>query len=452
MKKYMNLLGMMAVALMAASCSNDISDVQVPEQIAKDGTIHFTATLAPKTFDATTRALTESTDHTLLSNWQEDEEICLTYTASGSTQNVRARVYLDDKGVAHISATLTGDPTDGTSVTLFYPYESYNVSKPIAEQDGKLSNKLDIRKGTGAIKVDGSNATVDGKINLAAQYAIMHIDLFDSDAQSSNLYADKLAIFLEGNKSPIVTVNPDDNTVKSGPYIALPALESKKVRFWAFDSDNVFFAEGTANLEVGKYYKTEVKMGTVGNVIGADGKFCQNADEAIGAGTTAEAVIALIVQPDEIDGGVFAVALQDYNPGNTMDWNAANSGLSTWSTNHPMPFGEWCIPAASIWMSMFDKNVTLSNEKEKVSCGYGDFRTLLTNAGGDDADVVYPAYYWTSTTVSESDSGIIKWVYRFADIEYEGSPTAGDIVITDEPHFEQCDTRNSNHVRYVLFF
>ena len=57
MKTFKTLFGMMAVALMAASCSNDMNDVQAPEQASEVGGIHFTATIAPKSFDATTRAL-----------------------------------------------------------------------------------------------------------------------------------------------------------------------------------------------------------------------------------------------------------------------------------------------------------------------------------------------------------------------------------------------------------
>ena len=79
MKTFKTLFGMMAVALMAASCSNDMNDVQAPEQVAKDGGIHFTATIAPKNFDAQTRALVDNGDGTLSSNWAVGEAIIMNY-------------------------------------------------------------------------------------------------------------------------------------------------------------------------------------------------------------------------------------------------------------------------------------------------------------------------------------------------------------------------------------
>ena len=76
MKNFKTLFIMMAVAMMA-SCTNDVNDVLTLQQA--EG-MPFIATLAPKTFSATTRTLlNENADGSISSEWQVDDEITLRY-------------------------------------------------------------------------------------------------------------------------------------------------------------------------------------------------------------------------------------------------------------------------------------------------------------------------------------------------------------------------------------
>lgn len=443
MKTFKSLFGMAVLALMAASCSNDMNDVQAPEQIAKDGNIHFTATLAPKTFDATTRALTES-GGTLLSKWEKDEEIEIRYKITGGTYEGKATVTKVDEetGAATIEADLS-NATDGTSVEFFYPYSLRGKkTNPIAEQNGELSSKLDIRKGTGTINIIDGEATLASSLKLDAQYAIMYLELHDVNSQDNNLYIHKLNIFNGDDK--LVTVTPE-NKWPSYVYVALPALNNANINFWAIEGIggepleppyNTYLARGTASLEVGKYYKTEVRFATIGTVIGGNGLYYEDAQMAEKAGTTAEAVIAWM-QNSSIDNNspVFAVALRDTE--NKMNWENAIAGVETWSANHKVPGaqGEWALPSASEWMLLFNggfETLPDASGAEFVEYPFGTFRELLSNAGGD----VQEDFYWTSSKV-EGDSAN-RWAYYFKQPGVKGSG------------FYNYAGMSANYVRYAL--
>ena len=455
MKTYKSLLGMMAVALMVASCSNDISDVQVPEQIAKDGNIHFTATLAPKSFDATTRALVDDpSNNKLISQWVEDEQIMLTYSAGGTTQKVAARVVNVDAetGGAEILATLTGDPTDGTEVELFYPYELAEVANPIAEQDGKLSNKLDIRKGTCTIKVDGSEATLAGSIKMEAQYAILYLSLAEVP-MSNNLNADKL--FIYNGDTKLVTVTINDSSDSSDPYIALPAMESDNLRFWAVEEssegDDYYFARGTAQLEAGKYYETGALFAERGTVIGVDGKFYEDADMAKKAGTTAVAVVALTIPPTDDNGGIaFAIALEDYVKDDveklTLRTAIETSSINEWKNKHNVPYGKWDLPSADIFalmckdVTVITKLATETTFPATIDVEASVLSSLITNAGGQ---VKFDDSYWTGEECAKNSSYV--WTINYGyneEIELRGYFYSETNNADDVTHY----------VRYVLEF
>lgn len=151
----------------------------------------------------------------------------------------------------------------------------------------------------------------------------------------------------------------------------------------------------------------------VGQVIGADGNFYTDADDALMNGTTAEAMVAYI---DTITGTGLAIALEDANT-SMGTYSAANSKLSNWATDHPVSLGEWQLPSAEDWMRMFegcggDACVSaLVSQPTSFSSGY--FSTMLVNAGGDDLSGPY-----FSSTLNENESGKV-WRYNFTDSAFE---------------------------------
>jgi len=454
MKTFKSLLGMMAVALMAASCSDVLSDNQVPEQTSMDGTIHFTATLAPKDLGATTRAL-EETSEGLKSYWAKGEEISVKFTTkSNGTQSTKATVSDVDpvSGAATIEADFT-NAKDGGDVAFFYPYELATKTNPIEEQDGALSSKLDIRKGSGTLKVVDGEATLASSLKLEAQYAIVSLGLAEV-AMDNNLDADKLVIYDGDTK--LATVTP--STPTSTPYVALPALESNNLRFWAKAGEDLYFARGTAKLEAGKYYQTGMNLARPGDVIGADGKFYEDAAVAGKSGTTAEAMVAWYADGTDVNGLVYAIALEDYVTSDgkaVMSYRTAQEGVSLsnkWNAKHSMPFGKWELPEANTLALMLpdggigtvQKLITQSTFPASIGVRTLSFRTMLTNTLGTNADVKStPATYWTASTCT-GDMHYI-WTLDF------GGNTEDSAIGYFKSEDNDADTP-VHSVRYVLAF
>ena len=179
--KIKHLLGMAAVALMAAACSNDVNDVLAPEAAPQKG-IPFVATIAPKSFDATTRALTENGDGSLSAKWKVDEEIALQYS---QTNIVNAKVTaVNDDGSATIEFMFTDEnkPSDGTKVYFYYPAGSEKtafLNSKLYKQDGTLCADRDLRSGANTFKVNDDGITLKDKVDLFPAMSIVKFSLQD---------------------------------------------------------------------------------------------------------------------------------------------------------------------------------------------------------------------------------------------------------------------------------
>lgn len=158
----------------------------------------------------------------------------------------------------------------------------------------------------------------------------------------------------------------------------------------------------------------------VGQVIGADGNFYTDADDALMNGTLAEAMVAYI---DTTTGTGLAIALEDADL-NQVAFSVANSKLSSWANAHQVSLGEWRLPSVEDWMLMFEGCggdtciSTLVSQPTSFSSGY--FSTILVSAGGDDLSVSY-----FSSTFDESGK---VWRYNFSDSAFESvaiSPRTG---------------------------
>ncbi len=83
---------MAALALTFAACSNDDNDIQNPApQPAKAEGITITATLAPKSGGADTRALTPG-DNKIVASWAVGEKIAILYEKGGTNYEADAEI------------------------------------------------------------------------------------------------------------------------------------------------------------------------------------------------------------------------------------------------------------------------------------------------------------------------------------------------------------------------
>ena len=284
MKK--TLFALMTVAALVCACNT--KDDYVPE----DGIagIPFVATV--QLDDAFSKAVTESGGD-IVTDFTAGEEIALVYEVGSTPYKTDANIAsVDGAGKATISATLEAGVTDGTSVTLIYPASAADgttgnvLSTALSAQDGVLSTSRDIRKGTGTIKVDGT-ASLSGGATLDAEYAICKFTIKDVDG--SNTLPVSSFVVKDASDNVVTTVTP--GSAASTLYVSLPTT-SGVLWFEAVASSKPYVAKGSANLTAGNYYTPTVKMATIMNIIGANGKFYKDKAGAVAAGTTASAIIA----------------------------------------------------------------------------------------------------------------------------------------------------------------
>lgn len=157
---------------------------------------------------------------------------------------------------------------------------------------------------------------------------------------------------------------------------------------------------------------------TVGQVIGADGNFYTDADDALMNGTLAEAMVAYI---DTTTGMGLAIALEDATP-RAVTYSAVQNNISNWANDHPVSLGEWRLPSAEDWMLMFEGcggDTCISTlVSQPTSFSSGNFSTMLVNAGGDALSDFY-----FSDTLDVNENGKV-WRYNFTDSAFESVATS----------------------------
>ena len=295
--KTTKLFFMAALALMTAACSNDDNDLTTPQPQKAEG-ITITAQLAPKTGGATTRAVSDG-GNKIESVWAENEHIAVLYEVSSTKYVADATITaVDGSGTATITFNVDGGTPDNTACTLVYPYSAAKDDKSgvkddatlLAAQDGVLDGDLDVRVGAGTIQTATPGLTVTTQ--PAALYSIFKFTL--KDIAGSN---DKSASeFKVSNASGDVLTTVTPGSATNELYVALPALAAGTYWFNATVGGAPYIAKATVSTATtaGNYYQTTVKMATLGDLMGADGKFYATSTAISTASTTAIGVIAHI--------------------------------------------------------------------------------------------------------------------------------------------------------------
>lgn len=252
-----------AVALTLAACSKDDdgltpqpAEQQPTEQTTGRG-IPFTATISIGE-GGMTRALADG-GTTLTATWEEGEKVALIHNGVSDEMTVESV----SGGKATITGDITGSPSDGDAVTIIYPATAAKGTTGkvkgnlLKTQEGTLaavSEKYDVRKGTGTLKV-GATATLKDDVAMANQYAVWKLTL-PANARNLCILADNEAIAgatLIGEQGSVFTV-------------AVPEVDDKTITVVASDDDNncYYYKKDGINLAAGKYYRSAPAMSPVG--------------------------------------------------------------------------------------------------------------------------------------------------------------------------------------------
>ena len=266
---------MAALALTIVACSTDDTDIQTPteqptEQPSKAEGIPFTATISIGE-SATTRALSENGTK-IETSWADGEKVALIYKVGETSYNTEATVTKQTDNTATISATLQTGATNGSEVVIIYPSTAADGTTGNVKSDllyaqnglltgtNSISEKYDVRKGTGNLSIGGGKATVNNgtpgtTVALTNQFAIFKFTTKNYDA-SATINVSPLTITI-GTQDYVIT--PASAT--SELYVALPAVSSQTVSFSGTVGSMPYLCSKTGiSFDAGKFYQSTLKM------------------------------------------------------------------------------------------------------------------------------------------------------------------------------------------------
>lgn len=339
---------MAALALLMTSCSNDDNDQTAPKPNA-DGEITVTAKIDVNDGSALTRAVADN-GTTITSGLAVDEQIAVLFSDGTSNLKRTATVKSIAAGTATIEFTIPSALANNTACTLVYPATAAKADNTdvdtyanlLAAQTGALGANLDVRKGTATILNDGETASLSGTPSLAAQFAIHKFTIQDLGGTVKDATEFKVS---DASGNVITTVTPGSAT--GTLYVALPVMAAGTYWFNATIDSKPYIAKATTAdaTDAGKYYQTTVKMATLGDLMGADGKFYASSDAITAANTTAIGVIAYLGTDNFTENGTnvggstfvghgLVLCLKNTNNytdnTNYIPWSSTNYGASDW--------------------------------------------------------------------------------------------------------------------------
>ena len=327
---------MAALALTFAACSNDDNDMLAPGQTQMGEGIPFRATISIGE-SAATRALSESGSG-LEATWAVGERVAMIHNGVSDEMEVESV----SGGVATITGTVTGSPSDGDDVTVIYPYDAAdgatgNVrSDVLANQNGiltgtggtSIAEKYDVRKGTGKLKVSGGEASLKGNLALDNQFCIFKLTLKDIEG-SADVEAQYMRIYNQDNEE-LTLVKPAAGYSKV-MYVALPTTATT-LKFAVTTDAGQYFNMASGLTLSASYYQSTVKLATVGDVILPSGKCAK-------AGTSgAVAMIGYLGKESNCTNGLALQLNSSPVKKNYADAKTYAEGLTA------IPGGTWRLP------------------------------------------------------------------------------------------------------------
>lgn len=259
-----------ALSLLMAACSSN--DDITSGQVSTTGRgIPFTATVS-RDGNTTRTVLTEdATNGTIAAAWETGDELALVYQVGSVTKVTKATVTAQSDKTATITATLNEGVTEGTAVTLIYPYDAVisDSEDPkygtvsygdLTVQEGTLASiaeKYAICQGDGTLTIASGAASLKADVTMASQIAIWKLSLTDGTnaIKATQVNIDK------GKDEQMAMVMPKEGTF-SEFYVAVPAVSNGTINISAAttsEGDYTYTKTGVT-LEAGKYYQSTVTM------------------------------------------------------------------------------------------------------------------------------------------------------------------------------------------------
>ena len=259
-----------ALALTMAACS---SDDNIMEQPAEVRGIPFTATISGS---STTRALSDPDgEGKIQAAWAENEEVALVYEVGGTTKVTKATVTAvsdgnDGKteGTATITANLDANVTNGTAVTLIYPYSmvvdegdhigqlkdgAFKGQNGALTGDGSISAKYDLRQGTGKISLATATASLKENVTMASQICIWKLTTKNG---TDDLNVSEFSAFANGYTAQATLTSTNEF------YLAVPAGTSglSFLATGAGGSTTYIYNKASVTLAPSTYYQSTVSL------------------------------------------------------------------------------------------------------------------------------------------------------------------------------------------------
>jgi hypothetical protein len=417
--KTLKIFSMAALALVMAACSSEDNEIQQNTQ--QPGTMHFTATIAAPSGDATTRTEYTEVGTTINVNWVVGDQIALVH--NGVVDVAEVKTVDNVTGKATIEATITGSPLDDDVVYLAYPADAVYEATPypplpftpntttfnkVKNQDGTLEfiqNNLDFRMGSGKLAVSGSDVSLKESVSVSSLICIWKLTLQDNAATPNALNATQLKF----NNNTYIQAKAT-SAAKSDYYLCVvPSFIPDASGTFSFEatvgSDTYTFSKTGLNLTAGKYYQSTVTMTKqltypitlsavtndyIGSVVTTDGNVYATVAAASADSKTAAAMIAYVSGT----GHGLALALEDEGQ---MDWNTA---VSTCSGKTPTISGTtWKLASQTEWNNM----ITAAGSYTALRDGFSSFGGTNMNAGT----------YWSSTDAGTLYGTQLKYCYKF---------------------------------------
>ena len=446
----------MAAAIVA--CNKETA-IQTAEQSAEQtGGIKITATLAPK--EDATKAIAES-GSTLKTTWAADETLAILYDGKKAEANIDS---VDGDGKATISFTVEDGTTDGTDCQIIYPADAANADNTgvkeakdyLAEQDGTLIPKLDVRVGAGTIQTTTPGLTVTTQ--PTPQYAIFKFTTKNADG-SANISVSRLSVFIEGNE---YVITPESAT--STLYVALPPVEtSSMVGFTATGGDNKIYSFAkSVTFAAAKYYQSNLKMEIVEGVL--DGAFSVSDTKKVRFSKGN-------LQLAAANTWQFATNQYDYFGGSQSDnhrdlfgWGTGNNPNQT-STNNDdySTFTDWGITMGTGWRTLTkDEWTYLFNGRSSVTNRY-----CKAQVDGKSGVVLFPDNYTGTAPTSPNIANAAYTTNSWSAADWTSMETAGCVFLpaagyrsgttvnragSDGFYWSSTPRESNANLAYILYF
>lgn len=329
--KTFRLFSMAALALAMAACSSE--DNEILQNTQQPGTMHFTATIAAPSGDATTRTVYTEVGTTINVNWKVGDQIALVH--NGVVDVAEVKTVDNVTGKATIEATITGSPSDDDGVYLAYPADAVADATPYYplpftpnpvifdkvknSQDGTLAyiqDNLDLRMGSGKLAVSGSDVSLKESVSVSSLICIWKLTLQDNAATPNALNATKLTF-----KNNTFTQAEATSTGKSEYYLCVvPSFIPDPSGTFSFEAtvggDTYTFSKTGLSLTAGKYYQSTLTMAKAAPA--ATNLSTINANYTANDGETLTGTLGKTVKISIADGATVTLAGVDINTNTTL--------------------------------------------------------------------------------------------------------------------------------------